>query len=230
MSSIVWKNKSSKEIKGLLISELPPITIPDMRTTITEIDGRDGDIVETLGYSSYTKTIKIGLANNYNLIDVISYFNGSGDLILSNEPDMVYKATIFDKIDFENLLRFKTANINFHVQPYKYLLNEPNVVLESSDKSEVIVNNIGNQDSLPIITLYGSDIVDIYINGNEIFKINIDDEYVTIDSLELEAYKDTTLKNRNMIGEFPKLNIGKNTITWSGNLTKIIIEPKSRWI
>lgn len=51
-----------------------------------------------------------------------------------------------------------------------------------------------------------------------------------IDSEEQEAYKDTILKNRLMQGVFPKLQIGSNTITWTGDLTKIEIEPRSRWL
>ena len=53
---------------------------------------------------------------------------------------------------------------------------------------------------------------------------------VTIDSLEEEAYHEGVYKNRNMLGEFPKLSVGKNTISWTGTLTKISIEPKSRWL
>ena len=51
-----------------------------------------------------------------------------------------------------------------------------------------------------------------------------------IDSINEEAYKNETLKNRNMSGEFPILESGVNIITWTGNLTKIKVEPKSRWL
>ena len=230
MIKIVWKNISSDSIDGLMICELPPITKPSIRTSIIEIDGLDGDIVEELGYSSYDKTVKIGLTRNYDVDKIIKYFTGSGDLILSNEPNRLYKAQIIDQIDFEKLIRFKTADVKFHVQPYKYLNSEKKVTLDISNETELIVNNVGLEESKPIIYLYGSGIVDININGTEIFKINIDDEYVIVDSLNEEAYKDNVLKNRNMVGEFPILKVGKNTISWSGNLTKIVVEPKSRWI
>ena len=48
MSYIIWKNRHSDDVKGLLISELSPISKPKMRTTTTEIDGKDGDVVEFL--------------------------------------------------------------------------------------------------------------------------------------------------------------------------------------
>ena len=33
-----------------------------------------------------------------------------------------------------------------------------------------------------------------------------------------------------MGGEFPILQPGENVITWTGNLTKLKIQPESRWI
>ncbi len=230
MPAINWKGIDSNTIPGLLISELPPITKPKMRTSVTEIDGKDGDIIEELGYDAYDKKIKIGLTRNFIIDEIISYFNGSGDLIMSNEPDKVYKASIIDDVDYERLVRFKTATVKFHVQPFKYQNNEKPITLEINEEENIKVNNVGLETSKPTLILYGTGIVDIYVNGLEIFKINIDEEYVTIDSENEEAYKENFLKNSNMTGEFPKLNPGENTISWSGNLTKIEIYPKSRWL
>ena len=53
MNYVIQNGKDSREIRGLLISELPAISKPAVRTDITEIDGRDGDIVSVLGYSAY---------------------------------------------------------------------------------------------------------------------------------------------------------------------------------
>lgn len=227
---IIFKNIKSSSLEGLMICELPPITKPEMRTSIIEIDGKDGDIIEELGYASYQKTLQIGLTRNFDINQIIKYFSGSGDLVLSNEPDKVYKATIYSKVDYEKLLRFKTAEVEFHVQPYKYLLNEAPFELNITNETELKVSNVGLEKSKPIITLYGEGEIQISINGSDIFSINIDDEYVVVNSIEEEAYKENVLKNRNMLGEFPVLEIGINTIKWTGNLKKIIIEPKSRWI
>ena len=58
---IIFNGKNSNEIEGLIIQELPEITKPKLRTNNVVIDGRDGDIVEELGYASYTKQLSIGL-------------------------------------------------------------------------------------------------------------------------------------------------------------------------
>ena len=88
------------------------------------------------------------------------------------------------------------------------------------------------EKSKPIITLTGSGKIEISVNGHAQFEVTIDDGYITVDSLLEECYKDNlnTLKNRSMGGEFPTLNTGENTITWTGNLTKIKIHPMSRWL
>lgn len=232
MLTINWKGINSSTIPGLIICELPPITKPKMRTTITKIDGRDGDIIEELGYESYTKSIKIGLARNYDINQVIKYFTGSGELVMSNEDDKVYNCKIVDKIDYEKLLRFKTATVKFYTQPYKYKKNESKVTLNISSQTSVKVNNIGLEPAKPIIKLTGSGTVGITLNGSSILTYTFPsgETEVVIDSMEEEAYLNGVFKNRNMTGEFPILEIGQNTIGWSGTLTKIEIQPKSRWL
>lgn len=231
MSYIIWKNKNSNDISGLIISELSPISKPKMRTNVTEIDGLDGDIVDYLGYKSYNKSVSIGLTRNYDIDEIIAYFNGSGKLVLSNEPDKYYNAQIIDSIDYNRLINFKKAIVKFYVQPYKFLLNESSYILEIATETSLSVLNKGLEKSKPNITLYGTGEIEILINGNSIFSVNMGtDEYITIDSEKEEAYKGAVLKNRQMLGSFPELNPGTNVISWVGNLTKIEVAPRSRWL
>ena len=124
MNKIIWKDIESTEIKGLMICELPPITKPKMRVQETTIDGVDGSIIEELGYESYDKTITIALTKNYDIDEVIEYFTGEGNVTFSNEPERYYKARIIEQIDFERLLRYRTAEVTFRVQPFKYEYQE----------------------------------------------------------------------------------------------------------
>ena len=232
MTKIIWKNIDSETIPGLIITNIPPITKPKMKTSITKIDGRDGDIIEELGYESYTKSIGIGLARNYDIDRVMKYFTGVGELIISDEPDKVYKAQIIEKIDYERLIRFKTAVVKFYTQPYKYLKDEKSIILDINNETSLKITNVGLEKSKPIITLEGTGTIEISLNGFNLFKYVFpeNETKVVIDSLEEEAYLDNVLKNRNMLGNFPIFEVGENTISWSGNLTQISIEPKSRWL
>lgn len=120
MNYVILNGVKSNTVKGLLIQSLPPISKPLMRTEVEEIDGRDGDIVTKLGYSAYDKEMSIGLYGNYNVDDVIQFFDSAGTVTFSNEPDKYYNYEILEQIDFERLIRFKTATVTFHVQPFKY--------------------------------------------------------------------------------------------------------------
>ena len=132
---IVLNGNISTNIGGLLIQSLPPISKPLMRTEIEEIDGRDGDIVTTLGYSAYNKEFDIGLYGDFDINEVIQYFSSEGTVTFSNEPDKYYNYQILEQIDFERLLRFRTATVKMHVQPFKYSV-------EDNEKTFTINNNL----------------------------------------------------------------------------------------
>ena len=360
MNRVTLNGVKSNTIKGLLIQSLPPISKPLIRTEIMEIDGRDGDIVTKLGYSAYDKEMSIGLVGDYNVDDVIKYFDSEGEVIFSNEPDKYYNYQIIEQIDFERLIRFKTANVVFHVQPFKYsavdrkftfenqlfkfgnwtstkngitltagdgviqvsgtgssatefympieALNlgagsytltatasgtrasacsirliddipsnansfggnylglqnnasaslsaaltesknynylwfyitagnamdfELEVELVKTDLNSISVINRGNIFSKPKITLYGSGIVYLSLNGVQIFAVYLGESgQITIDSAQMNAYQGETLMNRSVVGDYENLvlPIGTNTISWTGDVTGIEVEDFSRWI
>lgn len=117
---IELNGEKSTSVKGLIIQSLPPITKPKMRTSIETIDGRDGDVVTRLGYSAYDKEVCIGLHGDFDIDDAIAFFDSEGEVVFSNEPDKYYRYQILDQIDFERLIRFRTAKVKMHVQPFKY--------------------------------------------------------------------------------------------------------------
>ena len=117
---IELNGEKSTSVKGLIIQSLPPITKPKMRTSNATIDGRDGDIVTKLGYSAYDKQLSIGLHGDFDIDDAIAFFDSEGEVVFSNEPDKYYRYQIIDQIDFERLVRFRTAKVKMHVQPFKH--------------------------------------------------------------------------------------------------------------
>ena len=156
MNSITWKGVSSTTINGLLISELPPITIPAMRVKETIIDGRDGSILEDLGYSSYDKSVQIGLYGNYDINKVIKYFTGEGEIVFSNEPDKVYTAKIIQQIDYNRLLRFRQATVIFRTQPFKRKLFEAYKETQTAVASgKMIAVNDSAEASFKKLSIYG---------------------------------------------------------------------------
>ena len=233
MSYIILNNKRNTEIKGLIVCSLPPITKPQKKVIIEEVDGADGDIITELGYKAYNKEIVIGLTYNYDIDEIIDYFNSEGIVVFSNENEKYYKYKIYEQIDFEKLLRFKTASVKMHIQPFKYSTIETSKTYDITTQKEIEIRNRGNIFSKPTMTIYGQGDVAIYLNGNQMFNINLgNEEYITLDTEMMEAYKDAILKNRLVTGNYDnfKLNIGKNIISFTGSITKIVMSNYSRWV
>ena len=231
MNYILWNNKDSRDVKGLLISELPAISKPNMRAKETVIDGVDGSIIEELGYESYDKTVIIGLKIGADPDEITGFFTGKGEVVFSNEPDRYYIATIINGIDYERLLRYRVAKVTFRVQPFKY--NRVEVVREATaERQSMIVENLGNHTSKPIITITGSGTVELSVNGTTVCRYTFPDgeNTVILDSETQDAYWENTLKNRNMIGDFPIFEKGNNTISWNGTVESIQIKKYSRWL
>lgn len=231
---IIINGKKSNLINGLIITSLPPITKPKIRASFEEIDGVDGDTINKLGYGAYDKTFEIGLSYNYNVDDVIEYLNTEGQITFSNEPDKYYNFTTLNQIDFEKLLRFKKAKITIHVQPFKYSTIESTKTYNFTEESQnLTVRNNGNIYSKPIITLFGSGTINLSLNGIQVFTIALNGSIV-LDTQSQNAYDPNTkdFLNRYVTGDFKNLylQIGVNTISWTGNITKVQIDYCSRWI
>ena len=233
---IILNDTNSNTITGLLISSLPSISKPSIRTTIEEIDGMDGDIVTKLGYAAYDKTFDIGLYGAYDINQIIAYFNSEGTVIFSNEPDKYYKYQILEQIDFEKLIRYKTATVTMHVQPFKYSAVEGTRTFNITNQEQITIINNGNYVSKPVITITGSGTINLSVNGYEVLVLELgeDTTSITIDTANMEAYNQNTsqLMNRSVTGDYDNLylNAGNNTISWTGTITEIDITNYSRWL
>ena len=235
---IVINGTDSRSIPGLLISSLPPITLPPIRTNIETIDGKDGDIITKLGYSAYDKTFDIGLYGDYNVDDIIAFFAQEGKVVFGNEPDKYYFFSCLNQIDFERLIRYKTASVTFHIQPFKYAEdeNERKIELDRNvGRYTITVRNSGNIFSRPVIKVKASDYVSLLINDVDILVIDfpVTEEEITIDPSEMEAYfSNGDLANRRITGDYDniKLNVGYNTITLIGAVSEVSLQKLSRWL
>lgn len=232
---LIINGKNSNDINGLLIQDLPPISKPAMKVKTEEIDGRDGDIVTQLGYKAYDKSFNIGLYGDYDVDDVIKYFTTSGEVIFSNELGKYYNFAVYKAIDFEKLLRFKTAKVTFHVQPFKYDALERAIEFTITngrgDKFRVL--NRGNLYSRPKITITGNGIIRLIINGKQILSLTANNQTIILDTDDYNA-KDANgvLYNRQVSGDLEDIvfNAGYNSLEVRGNVSTVKVEYMSRWI
>lgn len=223
---------SSLTISGLAIKSLPPIVKAPQRILREEIDGRNGDIITELGYGAYDKTMEIGLFGNYDIDKVIAFFNSKGTIEFSNELGKLYNFTIVDEIDFESLLKFREATIKIHVQPFKYSTTETPISISSTTAQTI--TNLGNIYSKPILDIKGTGVVGVKLGGTQILEVDCtNNSEIIIDTDLMEAYTPlNVLANRDITGDYDsfKLNVGNNTIQFTGDFTSASITKVSRWL
>lgn len=86
-------------------------------------------------------------------------------------------------------------------------------------------------NSYPKITIEGNGNINLYVNGKEIVLLSVEG-HIVLDSEALVAYRiinnQPHSQNDKMYSlDFPEFESGINHIDWSGNVTKVTIEP--RW-
>jgi len=233
MNYIIINGKNSHQVNGLMILNLPPITKPGIRYKKTEIDGVDGDLIEKLGYQSYDKSFDIGLVRDYDVDEISEFFKEEGTVTFSNEQDKYYKYKLLTPINYEKLITLKKAKVTLHVEPFKYSNVEGKQTFKNI-QNKVTIRNNGNTFSKPIFWLYGANTISLSIGNKNPFRIENLEGCVAIDTEKMEVYEPVSgvLMNRVSFGSFEDLylDVGKNEVTVTGNVTKIEIENKSRWL
>lgn len=224
-----FKETDSREY-GILISSVPERVRPERRVKEIEIPGRSGNLTQDEEtYDAYVISMECSTRGSDRMDEIITWLNGAGDLTLSTEPDKVYQASIYNKISIaDQIYLYNSFLLQFKVQPFKYNINP--FADELTLTAQTIIRNGGTVYSEPIITVYGSGDITLSINGVD-FPLYGVSEYITIDSEMMEVFKGTANQNSKYGGEtFPRLEVGENTISWTGNVSRVEIQPKWRWL
>ena len=200
---------------------------PKRRDETFTVPGRHGNLTTTDGaFESYIRSTEFIVKDKKKIDEICAQFKGSGWLIFSSEPDRKYKARVANQIEFSHVIRhFKRFVVEFEVQPFGYDVFEQTI----TKTAPFSLFNIGTVDSEPIITIFGTGNITLYVNNQSISLKEIAGS-ITIDSEMQNAYNGAASMNNKMSGEFPILSLGENHITWLGNVTKLEIQPNWRYI
>ena len=217
---------------GLHVLEQPPITIPAERATFTNVPGRPGSLTTLEGddvYDDLILTAQCMIPDPGSIRTIASYLKGSGKVAFANRPGGFYSARIVNQIPFEKILRgnpHRSFAVNFRCQPFWYPENVP---VETLTASPSLLINPGSVYSEPTITVYGSGEITLMV-GTQIVELTDIEDSITLNTSLMEAYKGALSMNGCMSGEFPVLNPGANAISWSGNVTKVEVQPNWRFL
>lgn len=218
----IWNGISSDEMSVKVIS-LPPVSLSEENIEEKEVEGRDGSLTKLKGHKATTKSVEADYFGD-NPYEICDWLRGNGEVIFGNDEDFYYKARINNQIALEEIIEKYQHNflIQFRCQPFKYYINGKKK--KTITISGTLLNNLGNKEALPIITVYGTGNITVNINGRAFTISNLSDS-ITIIS-EIQEVADN--KGELMDGAFPYFDINKNIILWSGNVTKIEIIPNWR--
>ena len=217
---------------GIHVLEQPVLTLPNERATFVNVPGRSGSLTVLEGdavYDDLVLTAQCMVENLERYEEIASYLRGSGHVTFANRPEGYYEARIVNQIPFEKILRgnpHRTFTVNFRCKPFWYAESAPAITVTQSG---TFVTNPGNVYAEPVITVYGSGTITLMV-GMSIADLSGIAGSITLDTPLMEAYSGVTSMNSAMSGEFPVLLPGANAISWTGNVSKVVIEPHWRYL
>ena len=226
-----WNGKRCTEY-GIHVSEQPPLTLPAERVTFTDVPGRSGSLTTTEGeyvYEDMVLTAQCFIESGARVPEIAAWLRGSGTVIFANRPEGYYEARIINQIPFEKILRgnpHRTFAVNFRCKPFWYAESAPAITVTQSGS---FVTNPGNVYAEPVITVYGSGSITLMV-GMSIADLSGIAGSITLDTPLMEAYSGVTSMNSAMNGEFPVLLPGANAISWTGNVSRVVVEPHWRYL
>ena len=228
----IFKGINSLDM-GIVTTSLPDVVRAERRVEKVTIPGRNGDLtIDEGGYSNYTLTLEAAIIKRANIDKICAWLDGEGEAIFSTEPDKIYKVRIANQISIGKMLQyFQKFQVNFDTFPFKYSVNANDDVIDSLENNTTIFNK-GTVYSEPKITITGSGNVVLTINEREYTinnlsgSITLDSEIMEIINLGGASYIPPSMDNY----LFPRLEVGLNEISYSGNVSKISINPRWRWL
>lgn len=233
MLSFNFGGKNSYTDYGILITNRPSIPSPKRRITNVVVPGRNSSLrFDENTYDDITITVECSLKQDSlisKIDDIKGWLIGTGEssLIFDFQGDKEYRSQVVNAIDFTQAYKiFSRFVIVFNCQPFKYAVDNSSINLISADK----IANLGTIYSEPIIKVVGNGDITLNIKSQTIKFKGITD-HIILDSLQQNAYNQSGENlNNKVTGEFPVISVGDNSISWSGNVSKVEIIPNWRWL
>lgn len=240
MGIVVYNGVSSEEM-GIVVEHPPKYSFPQRDFEVTHVPGRNGDVVfDTGSYQNVTREYEIAIGDENkdftpqaNLIsEWLHSSRGYARLEDTYEPEYYRLAMFKDEGTIENLLQHMgRITVAFNCKPQRFL-KSGDVTIELNKSGSLLVNPT-KFPSRPIIKVFGSGSGVFAIHNkvtgkNYTVTISNIDQYVTINSDLMDAYKDTLNKNSTITlsSGFPILDQDVNELTWSGGITKVEVQAK----
>ena len=207
------------------------VPTPEQDTEQISIKGRHGSLTKKYGFKDIPLSVHFTIhheAFKKTFRKAKMYLFNAKTLVFDDDNEVHYKVKSVQIETAENLVeRFGEFTVMFTLDPFQYETNPIQTIT-----GQTTLNNLG-YESEPYIKCYIAGTGNIYIGDQEITIKDVNG-MIEIDSTMMNAYRNengliTNLNNK-MIGYFPVLAEGNNVISFDGDITKLEINPRWRWI
>lgn len=238
IGSFIIDGIHSSELKSY-IQHRPEILTPRRKVTFQEVSGRSGAVpFDEKAYENTTMTLTLVTYGDskeeadYNRGMVLHAFDSGGYLTFTPyfDEDKSYLVHLESMVFSGNRMYNynQPYTISLTVKPFKFDIQGRKVELTTNPTT---LNNPYFYESKPIVTLTGTGDVTLTVNGESIVFKNLQGTLI-VDSEMEHCYRmngeQVINENKKMFSlDFPVLKPGTNQIGWTGNLSKVEIEP--RW-
>jgi predicted phage tail component-like protein len=239
MITFSFADKDSYGDFSLVVTKRPIISSPVRRVSYVDIPGKNSSLrYDEETYEDITVSVECTVKGSriaWQIDDIKSWLllSGERDLIFSFQSTRKYRAQVVNSIDFEQVFGIASKFIIiFNCRPFKYSVSNNTLTFENS--SGWAVTYPSELYSEPLLTVYCTGSGTFKIKNHEMILTDIDREFIVINSELEEAYfiEDGENINANTYveGEFPIIEPGSNSVSFTGDITKIEIISNLRWL
>lgn len=232
-----YNGKNSLDFHMTIINEIS-FPSPEADVEFVEILGRDGELAidnKRLKGVSFSIPIRLKLPPDKTIeqvsTDISNWLKndiGWHPLLFSGSPDYEYIALFHEQFNVTETLRtYGKTVLTFKLKPYKRRRQNKPITLTSGQT----LINLENRASKPLVKITGNGNITLKNNGTDWLVLENVDGSIAVDSESMSVYKGNSSHFSKMKSHltplFPLMYLGENTITWTGNVTKVEITP--RW-
>ena len=234
MNPYIIYNGISSEDLDLIIEQLPDEPRPRRNTEEIQVIGRPGRIITDLGsYDMYQTNAKIN-CNGKAATEVYAWLRGEGWMTTSEDPAYMRWVCFHDQINdsrFRAGACYDTLTVPMRVQPYKYLVEQTPLICTSP----AVFDGNGNEPAAPLLEISGIGAIDLMVNGASVMIADLSGiMYLDCDAkmayTEKDGQKVFAGRQITMVDDWPLLDTGYNSVSWSGDVGYVKITPWWRWL
>ena len=218
----------SSDTLGLFVDFLAPVPLADQKYTdfntgADEQGTTPDDVFNNIQYQIRFYTF---LPDDYNDTAIKAFCYGKSVLTLSRFPNYYFKIkkTSLQAADGSGYGKRIDYILALTLAPFRYTVDNEQITLASGDS---IVNE-HTRYSKPEFEVTGTGDIALTVNGAEFSVKGLEtNQTIIIDSTRHVTYSGDTLLIGKTEGKYPLLNVGSNTISWTGTISSI--KYKGNW-